>query len=202
MKTESVAIAVLLNDPANVRTHDQKNIDAIKGSLRRFGQQKPIVVNADNVVVAGNGTLVAAKELGWTHIDVVRTKLAGSEATAFAIADNRTAELAAWDEEALAKTLAALQIDDEELATLTGFTEREIESLVSATTGANTEADAEAQVDKGEELRAEWGVKPGQLWLLGEHRVLCGDSTKAEDVARLMGGAKADLCFTSPPYGQ
>jgi len=193
VKTERVTIASLLFDPANVRKHGERNLDAIKASLARFGQQKPIVVDADGIVRAGNGTLMAAKALGWDEIEIVRTNLRGSEATAYAIADNRTAELAEWDEGALAEQLAALQIDDEALAAATGFDASEIERMALP---------VDVVEDEVPEVPFDPITKPGDLWLLGEHRVLCGDSTNAEDVARLMDGAKADLCFTSPPYGQ
>ncbi len=193
MKTERVTVASLLFDPANVRKHGERNLDAIKASLARFGQQKPIVVDADGIVRAGNGTLMAAKALGWDEIEIVRTNLCGSEATAYAIADNRTAELAEWDEGALAEQLAALQIDDEALAEATGFDASEIERMALP---------VDVVEDEVPEVPVDPITKPGNLWILGEHRVLCGDSTKAEDVARLMDGAKADLCFTSPPYGQ
>jgi ParB family chromosome partitioning protein len=129
MKTETVLIDSITFDPANVRRHGEKNLAAIKASLNRFGQQKPIVVDADGVVRAGNGTLAAAKALGWKEIKVVRSTLAGSEATAYAIADNRTAELAEWDDDALSQTLAALQIEDEDLAVATGFDADEISRL-------------------------------------------------------------------------
>lgn len=109
MKVEKVKIDTLFNDPANARKHDKKNLDAIKGSLVRFGQQKPIVVNSKGIVLAGNGTLEAAKILGWSHISVVRTELTGTDATAYALADNRTAELAAWDDDILGKTLQSLR---------------------------------------------------------------------------------------------
>lgn len=121
LQVEHVAVQSLTSDSANARTHDAANLRAITASLKRFGQQKPIVIDADGVVIAGNGTLSAAIELGWTTIAVVRSPLKGSEATAYAIADNRTAELAAWDEEALAEQLAALTLEDEELAMATGF---------------------------------------------------------------------------------
>jgi ParB-like chromosome segregation protein Spo0J len=129
MKTERVPIGSVQFDPANVRRHGEKNLDAIKASLSRFGQQKPIVVDADGIVRAGNGTLMAAKALGWPEVTIVRTSLKGAEATAYAIADNRTAELAEWDDDALAQTLAALQIEDEELAKATGFNDAEIAAL-------------------------------------------------------------------------
>jgi DNA modification methylase len=192
MKTERVPIDSVKLDPANVRRHGEKNLSAIKSSLSRFGQQKPIVVDADGIVRAGNGTWTAAKALGWKEITVVRTDLKGSEATAYAIADNRTGELAEWDDDALAQTLAALQIEDEELALDTGFDAKEIDALL---------APDEVTEDEVPEPPADPITKPGDLWILGEHRLLCGDSTKAEDVERLMAGAKAGMVFTDPPYG-
>ena len=107
---EMVPVADLLHDPANVRTHNAKNLDAVKASLSRFGQQKPIVVGADGVVIAGNGTLAAAKSLGWKQVSVVRTDLNGADAVAYAIADNRTAELAEWDTDALADRLKETEV--------------------------------------------------------------------------------------------
>jgi hypothetical protein len=117
MKIETVDINSLAFDPANLRKHGTRNMDAIKGSLRKFGQQKPIVVDAKGIVLAGNGTLRAARELGWTEIQIVRTELAGVEATAFAIADNRTAELAEW-EDSLNDVLKSLQDEGVDLADL------------------------------------------------------------------------------------
>jgi DNA modification methylase len=192
MKSELVAIDSLSLDPANVRRHPEKNLQAIIASLRRFGQQKPIVVDPKGIVIAGNGTLQAAKQLGYKEIAVVRSPLSGSEATAYAIADNRTAELAEWDDDSLSEQLAALQIEDEELALATGFDEKEIDALL---------APDEVTEDEVPEPPANPITKPGDLWILGEHRLLCGDSTKAEDVARLMAGAKAGMVYTDPPYG-
>jgi len=120
----------LSNDPANARKHDDKNIGAIVASLRRFGQQKPIVIDSNNVVRAGNGTLQAAMTLGWESIDCVVTSLKGSDAVAYAIADNRTAELAEWDDDVLAAQLNGLLADDEELANAAGFTAEEIEAML------------------------------------------------------------------------
>lgn len=191
MRTERVPIDSVQFDPANVRRHGEKNLATIKASLARFGQQKPLVVDADGVVRAGNGTLAAAKALGWKEVTIVRTDLKGAEATAYAIADNRTAELAEWDDDALAQTLAALQIEDDDLAIATGFDLSEIDRLTAPT---------EVQEDEVPEPPAEPVTKPGDLWLLGDHRLLCGDSTKAEDVGRLMAGAKIIIAFTSPPY--
>lgn len=135
MQTQRVKIETLVLDPANVRRHPSRNLDAIKGSLTRFGQQKPVIVDSKGIVIAGNGTVMAAKDLGWEHINILRTTLEGSEATAYAIADNRTAELAEWDDAALAQQIAALQTEDEELARACGFANQEIERLIETTTG-------------------------------------------------------------------
>jgi len=191
MKTETVKIESIQFDPANARRHGEKNLAAIKSSLARFGQQKPIVVDANGVCRAGNGTLAAAKALGWKEIAIVRSPLSGSEATAYAIADNRSSELAEWDDDVLSQTLAALQIEDEDLALATGFDAKEIDALL---------APDEVTEDEVPEAPVEPITKPGDLWILGDHRLLCGDSTKADDVERLMAGAKADLMLTDPPY--
>lgn len=129
MKIQRVSIASLKHDPANVRTHGERNREAIMRSLARFGQQKPIVVDANDIVVAGNATLDAAVELGWDTIDVVRTHLTGQEAMAYAIADNRASELAEWDQAALVEQLTALQ-DVDDLIEAAGFTTKELESMI------------------------------------------------------------------------
>ena len=198
MNIETIAVSELSLDPSNVRKHSRRNLDAIKASLRKFGQQKPIVVDAKGIVLAGNGTLTAAKELGWTEIQATRTELAGVEATAFAIADNRTAELAQWDDnlDDVLKSLLGAGQDLEDL----GFSESELAKISSDLVG-DAGLDAEPQVDKSDELRVKWGVESGQLWQLGEHRLLCGDSAKVEDARRVMGGGLADMVITDPPYG-
>jgi ParB-like chromosome segregation protein Spo0J len=128
MKTETIPIDELVEDPANVRRHGKRNIAAIKASLARFGQQKPIVVDAKNIVRAGNGTLAAAIELGWKTLDCVRSDLAGVDLTAFAIADNRTAELAEWGDD-LGGMLKQLVDDGVSIETV-GFTAEEMEAFM------------------------------------------------------------------------
>lgn len=150
MKYETATIASLMLDPANVRTHDSKNLESIKASLARFGQQKPIVVNSKGIIVAGNGTMMAAKMLNWSSVEIVRTDLEGAEAIAYAIADNRTAELAGWDEAALAQQLAALQIDDEELANIAGFTDAEIEAMMMVGTKIENSENGKSVVESSE----------------------------------------------------
>ena len=197
MQTMVALIDELMNDPANVRKHGQRNIETIKASLARFGQQKPIVVDANGVVVAGNGTLAAAKELGWKDLHVVRTGLAGSDRTAYAIADNRTAELAEWDDAALSEQLSALAIDDEELLEAIGYSEKELDKMVSSMLGPDDVVE-----DEVFDAPAKAVTKPGDLWLLGDHRLLCGDSTNRDHVMIAMGDRDhAELCLTDPPYG-
>lgn len=121
----------LSHDPANVRIHGDKNIAAIKASLLRFGQQKPVVIDRNGVVHAGNGTLAAARALGWAELDCIETNLEGSEAVAYAIADNRTAELAEWDDSVLVAVLQSLEHEDKALLEAAGFSEAELMRLVS-----------------------------------------------------------------------
>jgi len=138
MQIEKRSIAELSNDPANARKHNDRNIESIIASLRRFGQQKPIVIDITGVVRAGNGTLEAAKRLGWETIDAVTTELKGSDAVAYAIADNRTAELAEWDDDVLAAQLNGLLADDPDLLDAAGFDEDELAELLGDLDGDGT----------------------------------------------------------------
>ena len=188
-----VPIESLSPDPSNARRHNDRNIEAIIASLHRFGQRFPIVVQKQGMIVrAGNGRIEAMKRLGWKNVAAVVVDESSVDATAFAIADNRTAELAEWDDETLASLLQSMDGAEREVA---GFTEAELGELLEKLT-----PDVEVSEDEVPEPPPDPITKTGDLWLLGEHRLLCGDSTKADDVARLMGGEKADLCVTSPPY--
>lgn len=137
MKVDHIDTDKLTVDPANARTHGPRNLDAIKASLAKFGQQKPIIVGSDNVVIAGNGTLMAAKSLGIKKLACVRTKLKGSEAIAYAIADNRTAELADWDEGALAGILDSLK--GEGLLADVGFTQDDLDKMLGGGDAGGTD---------------------------------------------------------------
>lgn len=191
---EYVPISSLSQDPSNARKHSKKNLDAIKGSLAKFDLQKPIVISSDNIVLAGNGTLAAAKELGWKDIGIIRSKLTGTEAIAYAIADNRTGELAEWDDDILGKALGGLKAENFDLKEI-GFDDEDLlrwlkEPEVVPGCG-------EDEVPDVSESRS----KMGDIWLLSNHRLLCGDSTNILDVEKLMDGEKADMVFTDPPYG-
>jgi DNA modification methylase len=192
LRALALPIASLTVDPANARTHDEKNLAAIKGSLSRFGQRLPLVVQKQGMIVrAGNGRVMAAKALGWTHIACVVVDESEVEATAYAIADNRTSELAEWDDDALAKLLESLP--DDALAA-TGFSDTDLKDLLDKLAPDTVEEDEVPEVQKVTVSRR------GDLWLLGEHKLLCGDSTIAPDVRRLMNGQMAALCATDPPY--
>ena len=147
--------------------------------------------------MASNGTVEAARALGWSSIAAVRTSLNGAEAIAFAIADNRTAELAEWDDAALAATLAGLQNDPGVDYLAAGFSDLEIRELCSRATGA-----MDGLVDPDDiPLPPDAAItQPGELILLGNHRLLCGDSSKAQDVDRLLDGARIHLVNSDPPY--
>jgi hypothetical protein len=211
MRIEVVPIASLSPNPANVRLHEPRSIDGIAGALRRFKQQKPLVVDQDSVVRAGNGTLAAARQLGWTEIAIVRTTLTGAELVAYEIADNRLAELSTWDDSGLAATLRALQDEEFDLDAV-GFTDAEVDALFGKDADGG-EGDGvcetpEPKVDEAAELQKKWGTRLGDLWIVPsekvagrEHRLLCGDSTLAAEVDRLMGGATATMVFADPPYG-
>jgi len=147
LRVELVDVNSILPDPANVRLHPARNLEAVQASLAKFGQQKPIVVDEGGVVVAGNLTLQAAQALGWQQIAVVRTKLKGAEAVAFAIADNRCVELGTWDEDALAKALSALRDDPSIDEMVTGFDADEIDEVLGG-----DGAEPETASDQTEEL--------------------------------------------------
>jgi ParB-like chromosome segregation protein Spo0J len=142
MKYETVKIDSLVNDPRNARKHSERNIETLKNSLEKFGQQKPIVVKEDGTVIAGNATLEAARLLGWDEIDIARTDLDGDEAVAFAIVDNRTAELAMWDDIALANQLSELKMSDEDLLEVCGFTSDELDRRLTALGAEQATGDA------------------------------------------------------------
>lgn len=194
LATRQVRLEQLNSDPQNVRTHDARNLEAIKRSLETFGQRKPIVVaknaNGTLVVIAGNGTLEAARALGWESITVaeVPEDWDADKARAYAIADNRTAELADWDQTGLTNALLELDAVGYDMKTL-GFDPATLD-----------DADDIEQDEVPEAPEEPIRAATGQLWLLGDHRLLVGDSTEAADVDTLMGGRLADCVFTDPPY--
>jgi site-specific DNA-methyltransferase (adenine-specific) len=189
MQLEPLKISSLTLDPNNARTHDNANLEAIAGSLTQFGQRKPIVIDQNNVIVAGNGTVTAAQSLGWTEIQAVRVPADwdADRIKAFALADNRTAELASWDQQVMASQLLDLQE--------AGF---QIEEFGFELAEPAIDPDSIQEDEVPEEAISRTAL--GDIWQLGDHRIICGDSTKEELIETLMLGKKAELVFTDPPY--
>jgi DNA modification methylase len=195
LQIRRVALDALHPDPANARQHNDANLSAIEASLRRFGQVEPLIINAaTKQIVGGHGRLAAMRSLGWSECDIVEVDLNSIDATALAIALNRSAELATWDEETLARLLASLK--DEDALDGVGFSDNELNELLAQfDTATNDITDVEPGDPPENPV-----TRLGDLWVLGDHRLLCGDSTKSEDVARLMNGERAQLLATDPPY--
>jgi len=192
---QKVPIASLHVDPANARLHPEENLAAIEASLRRFGQAEPLIVQArTGRVIGGNGRLVVMQKLGWTDCDVVELAIDDLTATALGIALNRTAESAAWDEATLGKLLQELQVEN--ALDGVGFSPDEVDDLLAKLVDPAELLDA----DEVPEPPDDPVTRPGDLWVLGHHRLLCGDSGKAEDVDRLLAGAVIHLVNTDPPY--
>ena len=194
----AVPIASVKVDPHNARTHSARNLEAIRRSLERFGQREPIVVQKRGKIVrAGNARLEAARSLEWSHVAVVFVDDDDVTATAYGIASNRTGELAGWDEEQLVRLLRELDAEDAQLLDVVGYSEREIDKLIrEAGDLAGQSQEQEPKIALPENPR----TQAGDVWQLGEHRVMCGDCTNKNDVATLMDGAKPLLLVADPPY--
>lgn len=183
--------------PGNPRRGD---VDAVARSLATFGQRKPIVVRrSDRMVIAGNHTLAAAKQLGWDRIAVVWTDDDDVAAKAYALADNRTAELGGYDDADLAALIGDVHDADHDLLDATGWTDADLESLL-AKIGAD-EPQPDDDLDETPAVPVEPVSTLGDLWLLGPHRLLCGDATNPDNVDRVLGGATPGIVHTDPPYG-
>jgi len=196
--TTRVPLDALHLDPSNARTHGDQNLSAIEASLARFGQVEPLLVQkGTGCVIGGNGRLVAMRKLGWTECDIVEADVDGTTATALGVALNRTAELATWDEETLGRLLASLR-DDDALAGV-GFDDADVDRLLEelAADAELAELDDPGPGDPPEEPVSH----AGDLWLLGRHRLLCGDCRDGDALKRLMESQQANLVFTDPPYG-
>jgi hypothetical protein len=191
-----VPIESLFPDPANARLPGPENLAAIRSSLARFQQVEPLVVQQSTQrLIAGHGRLEAMRSLGWSEVDIVELEVDDVQAAALALALNRTGELASWDEPALARILRSLQSEGgiEDL----GWSTDELAALARSLDAPEpTEVD-----DQGPEEPPENPVaRLGDLWTIGAHRLLCGDSTSSDDVVRVMQGATARLLSTDSPY--
>ena len=195
-KIEQWPTAKLLPYARNARTHSDDQVAQIAASIAEFGFTNPILAGSDGIIVAGHGRLAAAQKLGLEIVPVVvLDHLSPTQRRALVIADNRIAENAGWDDAMLRIELEALQLEGFDLD-ITGFTQEEIDALTPEQLPEGlTDEDAVPEVP------AEPVTKLGDVWVLGKHRVMCGDSTSIDAVETLTQGQKVDMVFTDPPYG-
>ena len=187
-------ISKLLPYARNSRTHSDEQVAQIAASIREFGFTNPVLISKANDIIAGHGRVRAAAKLEMKRVPCIKLgHLTESQRRAYVIADNRLALNAGWDLASLAVELMDLRDDDFNIELL-GFDNSEIDKLLDQKSEGRTDPDA---IPENVETRC----KTGDLWQLGAHRLLCGDSTDVLQVERLMGGEKADMVFTDPPYG-
>jgi DNA modification methylase len=180
----------------NSRTHSDAQVAQIAASIREFGFTNPVLVDESDGIIAGHGRVLAARKLAMDKVPAIRLKhLSEAQKRAYVIADNRLALNAGWDEEMLAAELGDLAALDFDLDLL-GFDEAELMNLMG-----DDGTDGLTDPDDVPEPPAEPVTKPGDVWVLGRHRLMCGDSTSADAVDVLMAGGSVDLCITDPPYG-
>ena len=190
MQIESVALNKIIPYIRNPRKNENA-VEKVASSIQEFGFRQPIVVDAENVIIAGHTRFEAAKRLGLDVVPIhVADGLTEQQAKAYRIADNRVGQEAEWDYD-----LLKLEMEELDNPELTGFDEDELNGILAEVGEGLTDP------DEVPEVPVEPVTVSGDLWELGEHRVLCGDATKAEEVDRLMDGSKADMVFTDPPYG-
>ena len=195
-KMELVDINKLVPYQNNARTHNQEQITKLRSSLREFGFINPIIIDENYGVIAGHGRLMAAKEEGFSEVPCVYAdNLTEAQKKAYILADNRMAMDAGWDEELLKLEIEELQAMEFDVS-FTGFEEQEIADLFAADSSQAKEDDFDVE----SELEKPCFSKPGDVWHLGKHRVICGDSTLAETYEALLGDTKPNLVCTDPPY--
>lgn len=196
MNIEKIDISVLIPYARNARTHSDEQIAQIAGSIKEFGFNNPVLIDKDNGVIAGHGRLAAARKLGLKEVPCIRLEhLTETQRKAYILADNRIALNSGWEAELLSLELSELLDGGVNLESL-GFDADEIDALLNKIepTEGLTDEDATPEVPE------EPVTKPGDVWILGKHRLMCGDSTSIEQAEKLMGGVKGDMVFTDPPY--
>ena len=188
----------------NARTHSAEQVNRIAGSIKEFGFMNPVIVSEDGGILAGHGRVMAAQKLGLRKVPcVVESHLSETQRKAYILADNKLALDAGWDEEMLKVELNELREDEFDLGMI-GFSDEEIEQYLRAENGMG---EMPTNKEDGEEEEIEVGdgddsvTQKGDVWIMGEHRLICGDSTDAETVKKVMGGIKPKMMVTDPPYG-
>lgn len=194
---KKVLVASLVPYEKNTRTHSPEQINKIAASITEFGWTNPILIDGDNNVIAGHGRIMAAKQLGITEVPAIDlSHLSATQRRAYIIADNQLALESGWNEDLLAQELADLKLDGFDLS-LIGFADSDLNAILTGL------GDFEGLTDPDEVPEAPVipVSKPGDVWLLGKHRVMCGSSTDAANVKTLLNGAVPHLMVTDPPYG-
>jgi len=195
MKIETIKTTALIPYARNSRSHSESQVAQIAGSIREFGFTNPVLIDADNGIIAGHGRVMAAGVLGLASVPCIRlAHLTDTQKRAYIIADNKLALNAGWDEEMLALELGELKDEDFDLS-LIGFDESELGDLMAETTEGETDPDdvPEPPVDPVTVM--------GDVWVMGKHRLMCGDSTEIDAMQKLMNGKQAALLHADPPYG-
>jgi DNA modification methylase len=192
-----VPLASLFPYAANARTHSEAQVAQIAASIAEFGFVNPVLVDAAGVLVAGHGRVLAAKRLGLASVPAIRlAHLTEAQARALRLADNQIALNSGWNEALLAAELARIRDEGVVDLDVLGFSGLELDQLLATAEGGD-----DAALDEAPPLPEVPITRPGDLWICGPHRVLCGDATKLEDVKRALGeGRLADMAFTDPPY--
>lgn len=198
VKLEQVPIDKLVPYARNARTHSKEQIAQLRASLREFGFVSPAVIDSKYNILVGHGRVQAAREEGYKTIPCVFAEnLTDAQKRAYILADNQLALNAGWDEEMLSVELSDLKDESFDLSLL-GFDEKDLEKLMAGPDDGGAQDD---DFDLSAALEKASFVEKGDLWTVGNHRLLCGDATSPEDVERLMGGKTANLILTDPPYG-
>lgn len=197
-RLEQVPIDKLVPYARNARTHSKEQIAQLRSSLREFGFVSPAVIDHDYNILVGHGRIQAAREEGYETVPCVFAEnLTDAQKRAYILADNQLALNAGWDEEMLSVELSDLRDNAFDLSLL-GFDDKELEKLMGGGTDKDIEDD---DFDLSAALEKASFVEPGDIWTVGRHRLMCGDATSADDVAKLMDGKRANLILTDPPYG-
>ena len=196
LNVQQIALEQLVPYARNARTHSESQVAQIAGSIAEFGFVNPVLVGGDNVIIAGHGRVMAAKKLGLQTVPAIKLDhLTENQRRALVIADNKIAENAGWDEELLRLELQNLADEDFDLDLL-GFDDVELDDLLTSL----DETQAAALDENIPEVQENPVSRTGDVWIMGEHRLLCGDSTSESDMKTLMAGELADMVFTDPPY--
>lgn len=196
LNVQQIALEQLVPYARNARTHSNSQVAQIAGSIAEFGFVNPVLVGGDNVIIAGHGRVMAAKKLGLESVPTIKLDhLTENQRRALIIADNKIAENAGWDEELLSLELQNLADENFDLDLL-GFDGVELDDLLASL----DETQAAALDENIPEVQENPVSRTGDIWIMGEHRLLCGDSTSESDMKKLMAGELADMVFTDPPY--